>query len=92
MKIEYSLKSRSGISDFEWPFILIYFPNQIKLVWEVKKGIYKSKNVILRHFAIFYFSRLNFCVKNELKLLKNSKFSIFDKSADMADINDRQVI
>ena len=45
-----------------------------------------------RQFATFYFFRLNLRVKNELKLPQNRQFSIYDKSADMADINDRQVI
>ena len=45
-----------------------------------------------RRFATFYFFRLNLHVKNKLKLLKNRQFSILDKSADMADINDRQVL
>ena len=45
-----------------------------------------------RHFATFYFFRLNLHVKNKLKLLKNRQFSILDKSAYMAHINDRQVL
>ena len=45
-----------------------------------------------RHFTTFYFFTLNFCVKIVSKLPKNGYFSIFDKSADSADINDRQNI
>ena len=54
-----------------------------------KTGLLESESLFC---DFLFFFRLNFCVKNELKLLKNSNFSIFDKSADMADINDRQVI
>ena len=36
--------------------------------------------------------KLKLHVKNKLKLLKNRQFSNLDKSADMADINDQQVL
>ena len=39
----------------------------------------------------FLFFRLILRVKNELKMAKKSKFSIFDKSADSADFDDPQI-
>ena len=64
-------------------------PQPISIGWGSKKLCLGAKK---RLFAKFYFLKLNFHVKNQPTLPQNRQFSIFDKSADMADINDRQVI
>ena len=62
------------------------FSSQTILKWFVmQKIVFGGQNC---QFATFYFFRLKFRVKSEPKWAKNRDFSILDKSAKSADMND----